>query len=50
MNNIQNIYDFLINESLAEVDKDVDFIYDKYFKSDIDEIKKTGIITKDMFK
>jgi len=40
----------LINERLMNVDIDVDFIYDNFFKSDIDEIKETGIITKDMFK
>jgi hypothetical protein len=40
----------LMTESLVDVDSDVDLIYDLYFKKDIDEINRTGIVTKDMFK
>lgn len=40
----------LLNEKLAEVDEDVDKLYDLFFKKDIDEINRTGIITKDMFQ
>ena len=38
-----------INEKLTAVDEDVNFIYDTYFKKDVDQIKETGIITKEMF-
>jgi hypothetical protein len=41
---------FLLNEKLVNIDDDVDSLYNKYFKFDIDEISKTGIITKQMFK
>lgn len=40
----------LIEERLMNVDDDVDYIYDEYFRSDIDAIEETGIITKEMFK
>ena len=39
----------LINERLTEVDSDVNLLYDKFFKHDIDEINQTGIITRKMF-
>ena len=39
----------LLNERLMDVDYDVDLIYSRFFKQDIDEIQQTGIITKDMF-
>ena len=39
----------LINERLMGVDDDVDLIYDRFFKKDIDEIQQTGIISKEMF-
>lgn len=39
----------LLNEKLTEVDEDVDFIYDKYFKEDINEIQRTGVVTENMF-
>ena len=42
--------DKLIDEALADVDNDVDFLYDTYFKEDIDTIQKTGTITRDMFQ
>lgn len=39
----------LINEKLANVDSDVDLIYDKYFKKSIDYISRTGLVKKDLF-
>lgn len=55
-NNILNIKfkkllrENLLNEKLTNVDDDVNFLYNTYFKQDIDEIEKTGIITKQMFR
>lgn len=40
----------LLNEKLTNVEEDVDLIYKLYFKTDIDTIEKTGLITHDMFK
>jgi hypothetical protein len=40
----------IINEKLTNVDSDVNMIYDTYFKNDIDEIQRTGIITENMFQ
>lgn len=40
----------LINESLTDVEDDVNFIYDKFFKEDVENINKTGYVTDDMFK
>lgn len=40
----------LITEKLTDIDDDVDFIYDAFFKRDIDRIKETGRVTRDMFK
>jgi len=40
----------LLTEKLHNVDTDVNDIYDIYFRDDIEEIEKTGIITKDMFQ
>lgn len=39
-----------IFEKLTEVDDDVDLIYDLYFKKDIEEIEKTGIVKSSMFQ
>jgi len=39
----------VIEERLMNVEDDVDFIYDKYLRDDIEEIKRTGILTIDMF-
>jgi len=39
----------VISEKLANVDEDVNFIYNQYFKKDYDEILKTGVLTTDMF-
>ena len=43
-------FESLIQEKLMDIDEDVNLIYDRYFKSDYEEIEKTGIITSDMFK
>lgn len=40
----------LLTEKLTDVDSDVNLIYDKYFKDDVDQIQLTGLVTKDMFK
>lgn len=40
----------ILLEKLTHVDDDVNLLYDKYFKHDIDIIEKTGLITPDMFK
>lgn len=42
-------YRFIV-EKLTDVDSDVDLLYNLYFKKDIEEIEKTGIITKSMFE
>lgn len=39
-----------LTEELHNVDDDVDLLYNKFFKSDIDEVKRTGMITKNLFK
>lgn len=39
----------VLTEKLAEVDDDVDMLYDLYFKEDLEQLKKTGMITRDMF-
>lgn len=40
----------LLSEKLTDVDTDVDLLYDKYFKSDIEAIERTGFITSAMFE
>ena len=40
----------LISEKLISVDSDVDLLYNKYFKDDIDDIEITGIVKRDMFQ
>jgi len=40
----------ILSEKLIGVDSDVDMLYNKYFKNDIDEIEITGKVTADMFK
>lgn len=42
-------YNFLF-ESISDSEPDVDYVYNTFFKKDIDSIKKTGIVTPDMFK
>jgi 8-oxo-dGTP pyrophosphatase MutT (NUDIX family) len=49
-NNNDSINETLLTEKLANVDEDVNMLYDLYFKDDIDEIQRTGIITKEMFQ
>lgn len=39
-----------IDEKLAEVDSDVDLIYDKYFRSAIDGLKETGTLNFDLLQ
>ena len=40
----------LLTEKLTDIDSDVNLIYDRYFKDDVDYIQLTGVVTKDMFK
>jgi len=40
----------ILSEKLTDVDSDVDMLYDKYFRNDIETIERTGFITKDMFQ
>jgi hypothetical protein len=40
----------LLSEKLTEVDSDVDMLYDKYFKDDVDAIERTGFVTSAMFE
>lgn len=39
----------IISEKLANVDDDVDMLYDTYFRDDIEELERTGIMTNLMF-
>lgn len=53
--NIRNIIKeevkkFSINEKLDYVDNDVNYLYDTYFKNDIENIKQYGHINQTMFK
>lgn len=49
-NNQEVVNEDLLTEKLANVDEDVNMLYNKYFKINIDEIERTGIITTNMFK
>ncbi len=40
----------LLTEKLTDVDLDVDFLYDTYFKEDIDNLNETGILKGNMFE
>jgi hypothetical protein len=40
----------ILSEKLTDVDTDVDMLYDKYFKVDIDAIERTGFVTSAMFE
>jgi hypothetical protein len=40
----------LLTEKLAEVDYDVDLLYDRFFKEDIDYITRTGYVNSGLFK
>jgi hypothetical protein len=39
----------LLKERVIDIESDVDLIYDMFFKRDIDELTRTGIITRGMF-
>lgn len=41
--------EFIVEKVIEKIDIDVDYLYG-FFKEDISEIEKTGIITKDMFQ
>lgn len=45
----QLLRESLLAEKLANIDSDVDMLYTKYFSYDIDKLKETGVITRDMF-
>ena len=40
----------ILTEKIANIDIDVNMLYDMYFRDDIEEVGRTGIITDDMFK
>ena len=40
----------ILSEKLTDVDTDVDLLYDKYFRNDIEAIERTGFITSAMFE
>lgn len=40
----------ILSEKLTDVDTDVDMLYDKYFRHDVEKAQSTGVITPDMFK
>jgi len=46
----QLLRESIIKERLTNVDSDVDLLYNKFFKNDVDVIQKTGIIDGGMFK
>lgn len=48
--NNPNLNEQVLNEKLAELDLDVNRLYNHFFKKDIDEIKRTNIVTTNMFK
>lgn len=39
----------LLNERLTDVDQDVDMIYDKFFRDDIEKLHKTNMVSGDTF-
>jgi hypothetical protein len=39
----------IINESLSDIDDDVDMLYDMYFKNDVEKLELTNMIDKTMF-
>lgn len=47
---INNINESLLQESLFDIDSDVNLLYDKYFKDDIDVITATGVVNSNMFE
>jgi hypothetical protein len=48
--NESSIKEKLLTEKLADVDLDVDFLYDTYFKEDIDNLNEIGILKGNMFQ
>lgn len=40
----------ILSEKIYNIDDDVDAIYNKFFKTDIDELNRTGMLTTRMFK
>lgn len=40
----------LLREKLTNIDSDVNLLYNLYFKHDVDEIERTDIVTRNMFK
>jgi hypothetical protein len=46
----QLLRESLLAEKISNIDIDVNMLYDMYFKDDIDEIGRTGMVTDDMFK
>lgn len=40
----------ILSEGMIHLDEDVDYLYNKYFKEQIDEIKETGVVKPSMFK
>lgn len=45
----EEINKFLLNEALENIDEDVDLIYNKFFKDDVEEFNQTKKITNHMF-
>jgi len=50
MKNIKYYNNFIINEKLMNINDDVDFIYDKFFKEECESIRKNGFIMEGFFK
>lgn len=46
----EKIEDNIINEALEDIDNDINLIYNKYFKIDIEKFNQTHQISDDMFK
>lgn len=47
---IKLLREAVLTEKTVDVNNDVDFLYDKYFKADIDKIQETGVIERGMFR
>ena len=45
----KQLREVLLQEALFDINIDVSFIYDRYFKKDIEYIEKTGRVRKEMF-
>lgn len=46
---IKPIFEGLLTEKLTNIDDDVNLLYGKYFESDVNKIKQTGMILSSMF-